>query len=350
MNRKSFLQKLGLGTLPVVLGASAHAEVPPAGNGRPDQPVTTASQVPPGAWTLAVLPDTQSATINFPDVLYRQFEWLVQNQGRINLRFVAHVGDIVNNNSHPEWLRARQAFDKLFAAKIPYSLLPGNHDLGPWGMAGTRETLLNDYFTFWDCRNNEATGYFEPQRLENTWHRLTSPTGNYLILALEFGPRDAVLEWANGIVAAHPEHKVIVTTHAYLFADSTRYDFAAKQKTQHANPKAYAIAKDPLGMNDGEDMWRKFVSRHANIQFVLSGHVLLNGTGYLLSRGEHGNAVHQILANYQSGVVPDRGFGGAGFTRFMHFAADGKSCRIRTYSPWLNHWLTDQANDFEVTL
>lgn len=348
MNRKHFLQ--------TVVGAAAASKLM---HGAPRDPMPSAhsesvssdsSALPSGSWTLAVLPDTQFMTLRYPEVHVAQTEWMVANQGRYNIRFVVHEGDIVDCNTHPEWSNARRAMDNLLKAKIPFSLLPGNHDLGRWGKSTSRETLLNDYFTFWDYANSEKVGYFETRRMENSWHRLTTPTGKFLILALEFGPRDQVLDWADKVVGEHPDHNVIVATHAYLYSDSTRYDWKSKGSTQTWNPKSYAIAKAEGGANDAEEMWGKFVSRHANIRFVLSGHVLHGGTGYLASEAVHGNVVHQILANYQTGTVPDRGFGGAGILRLMHFLPDRKTVQVRTYSPWLEQWIAEPEHRFDLTL
>ena len=38
----------------------------------------------------------------------------------------------------------------------------------------------------------------------------------FLILTLEFKPRDETLAWANRIVAEHPDYRTIVVTHGYL--------------------------------------------------------------------------------------------------------------------------------------
>ena len=95
--------------------------------------------------------------------------------------------------------------------------------------------------------------------MENSWHEFDTPWGKHLVLALEFGPRDAVLAWAGEAAAAHPDHRVIVTSHAHLFNDSKRYDWAKYGKAQTWNPKEYALARDAAasgGVNDGEDVWR----------------------------------------------------------------------------------------------
>ena len=60
------------------------------------------------------------------------------------------------------------------------------------------------------------------------------------------------------------------------------------------NPQMYEC----MG-NDGEQMWQEFIRKHENIFLVVSGHIGGDGLGRLTSKGEHGNPVHQLLANYQ---------------------------------------------------
>ena len=46
----------------------------------------------------------------------------------------------------------------------------------------------------------------------------------FLIVSLECKPRDEVLNWANEVVAKHPEHRVITHTHAYMKANGRRIE------------------------------------------------------------------------------------------------------------------------------
>jgi hypothetical protein len=367
MNRKHFL-KLAATTAAVPALARAAASGGPASapdftrtpgpekwvtpRPVPENPIST--PLPPsftndGGWTLALLPDTQIYSIECQTVYPRQTAWLAANKDRLNLRFVAHEGDIVHANTHPEWLVAKNAHDILFKHGVPFSLLPGNHDLGPWGDTSSRRTRLNDYITGRHYRNSAAFGLYEKQKLDNSWHRFKTPHGEKLLLSLEFGPRDGVLEWAGKIVSENPALDTIVVTHAYMYSDNTRYDWAKHGRSQKWNPHEYGFAKNG-DVNDAQEMWDKFISRHDNIRFVLSGHVLNNGTGYLATPGKGGRPVHQILANYQGGVRPDRGHGGGGFMRLMHFDAGRKNVEIKTYSPWYDCWLTTPAHDFSVGL
>ncbi|TLD72210.1 hypothetical protein FEM03_02310 [Phragmitibacter flavus] len=344
INRRAFLKPLALSVIP----ASAFSQTPSLPPHAQTVP-TTPFDAPPGTWTLAVFPDTQNLTDKAPEVFIRQTEWVAAHKASHDIRFVMHLGDITDHNRPDQWQNARKAYDILHQAKIPYSLLPGNHDLGPDGKAADRSTLLNDYFKPTDYSNSSTVHYFEPGKLENTAHTISTPTGELLIIALEFGPRDAVIQWADKIAAGHPNHFIIASTHAYLFHDDTRYHLEKYGKEQKWNPKTYPLAK-ATDVNEGEDLWQKLLSRHPNIHFMLSGHVLGDGTAHLISPGKAGQNIHQILSNYQAGVDPKRPYQGGGYFRLMQFLPDKKTVRIKTYSPWMDQFLTEPNQQFEVTL
>lgn len=352
MKRRDFLKALGSAVVASPLALESWAEVAPVKwpSHAPTVPEVPLD-APPGTWTLVVLPDTQNLVKDFPAVYVRQTEWIVAHREPHDIRFVIHEGDITNNNTLEQWENAREAMRRLSDAGVPYALLPGNHDLGPGGKSTDRTTLLNDYFGIRDYRHSRAVGYFQPERMENSWHEVATPAGDLLVVALEFGPRDAVLAWADGVIAAHPEDWVIVVTHAYLYADSTRYDWEKYADAQRWSPRSYPLAKLSAGeVNDGEQVWQKLVSRHRNIRFVLNGHVLNDGAGYLVSTGAHGQEVHQVLANYQAAVEPRRPYGGGGYLRLMQFPPDGRTVRVKTYSPWLDAWLTEPEQQFTLSL
>lgn len=297
-------------------------------------------------WSFVLLPDTQCYSESHPEVFLAQTEWIARERSSRNIRFVLQLGDITNNNVHPEWINARRAMDVLKQAGIPFLMVPGNHDIGPWGSARTRESHFSDYFI---QRNARVFG-----ESENAWLTVDSGGSKILLLGLEFGPRDAVVEWADEVIAKHPDHHAILITHAYLYSDGTRYDWAAKGRAQSWNPNAYGIGTDSLqkvhGVNDGEALWQKLVKRHRQFVFTFNGHVLNDGIGHLESTGDHGNTVHQMLVNYQCGVQPDRGRGGGGFLRLVEVGADGRTVRIRDYSPLHDQWLTDPDRSFTITL
>ncbi len=315
-------------------------------------PILTAT-APEGSWTLAVLPDTQYYSQGYPEVFVRQTGWIAKNRNALRILFVTHEGDITNNNTPGQWEAARTAMRQLSDTGVPYALAVGNHDLGTRGKTDNRETLLNVYFSEKDYRNSEAFGLFEPGKLENSWHRFGTPTGPFLLLALEFGPRNEVIDWANRVIAQHRDCSVILVTHAYLTGRGERTRNLPDKK-QAGNPKNYPYASRE-SVNDGEDLWQKLISKHPNVVLVLGGHFTGNGgKAYRVDPGAGGQKVHQIFANYQDSgkdkgtVKPPRGFGGGGYLKLLRFS--GNRVEVKSYSPWYDHWLEEPGQQLELEL
>jgi hypothetical protein len=161
-------------------------------------------------------------------------------------------------------------------------------------------------------------------------------------MTLEFGPRNTVLDWANEIADQYPDRTIIVNTHAYLYSDSTLMDNNDKWQ-----PKDYGIgkARKDSAANNGAQIWEKFVSRHANILMVVCGHVLDTGVGTLVSTGEHGNKVYQMLANFQGGVTGSQ-HGGNGYIRIVEYDKKKQTLEVKTYSTHLGKYHDDPVHNF----
>jgi hypothetical protein len=153
---------------------------------------------------------------------------------------------------------------------------------------------------------------------------------NFMVLSLEFAPPNEVLRWAHHVVASHPERRVIVLTHCYLDM------FNARSTLGLINPHNFNLPE----VNDGQQMWDEFISRHKNIFMVISGHY--PGIGQLTSTGVHGNTVHQIMANYQTRLWHGR----YGWLRIMEFSPRDNTISVKTYSPYLDRYLRDSDNEF----
>lgn len=335
MHRRPFLRLAGLTALSGLLGGRVATAAAAAPARRRD-----------GSWSFVLLPDTQCYSESHPDVFLAQTEWIARQREARNIQFALHLGDITDDNVHPQWENAWRAMDVLRREGLPFHMVPGNHDIGPWGNGGTRTSHFSDYFMQRRC--------MEPGRSENAYLPLTIGQAKILVIGLEFGPRDAVVEWANTIVAQHPDHHAILITHAYLYSDGTRFDWAAKGRDQSWNPNGYGVGTDPAeaaqGCNDGEALWQKLVSRHRQFAFTFNGHVLHDGIGHLVSTGSAGQDVHQMLVNYQCGTVPDRKNGGGGFLRILEVQPDGRTVRVQDYSPYYDQWLDDPDRKFTITL
>ena len=334
------LQIFMMAVLSLAADAPTPAELPPSVATVPSTPFNA----PDGAWTLVALPDTQHYLESNPQVFRRQVEWIAAHKASHHILFVAHEGDVTSNNSAKDWVEVRSIMNVLGDAGVPYSLAVGNKDMGEGGKAQDRTTRINDYFNAKDYRNSKESGFCKAGCMENSWQTFDTPWGPHLLLSLEFGPRDEVIAWAGQVITEHPHHRVIVVTHACVYHDGKLHGADPKQG---ANPKNYGMAQTG-SVNDGVDLWGKLLSRYPNVGMVLNGHATGPGAARIAKTGEAGNTVHLMLANFQRGVNPDRGYGGGGYMRLLRFMPDGRTVEVKTYSPWYDTWLTDNAQQFTI--
>jgi hypothetical protein len=301
-----------------------------------------------GAFTIAVLPDTQNYSEKFPEQYLAQTRWIVENRRDRNIAAVLHLGDITNNNVPIEWVNALKAMSQL-DGHVPYFMVPGNHDYSEGGSCKDRSTRLNDYFPVQAFRNLPTFGGTyerEPDRLENSFHLFSAAGRDFIVLGLEFGPRADVLRWANQVVARHKDRAAILITHAYMYYDETRYDWNKYGAKQSWNPHSYPVAKSTSDdVSDGEELWRNLVSKHENFVLTLNGHVLNDGLGRTVTATPAGRDVHQVLVNFQ--MKPK---GGDGWLRLLEFRADGKTVQAYDYSPTRNERNESPQNQFAMTL
>ncbi len=295
-------------------------------------------------FTIAVLPDTQFycdtrlklshkwGNGDLRRYFIEQTRWVRDNRERLNIAFLVHEGDIVQTDAPEEWAIAKKAMSILDGI-VPYCMCLGNHDMGfekadnKYGgnIAGNRTTHFNKYFPREKfAKRREFGGTFDPDRHDNSWYHFEAAGLKFLIVALEYHPRDEVLDWANRVVAEHPEHRAIVLTHSYLRGNKTRTKNRLKLKG-----------------NNGEQMWQKFVRKHKNMFMVLCGH--FSAEAVLTSAGDHGNPVHQILSDYQG-----MNNGGESWLRYMVFKPDANKISIYTYNPALDKFRNGPSSRFDL--
>ncbi len=288
-------------------------------------------------WTMVVLPDTQGYTYLYPDVWYAQTRWIADHAVEHGVRLIVHVGDVTEWNTPAEWVAARRGLDDLDGV-APLVLVPGNHD---YDVTQPRASRLTET---WPVAALQAQpsfgGLFEAERTDNSYQMLSIDEAPWLVLGLEWGPRDAVLDWAAGVLDAHPDHHVVIVTHAYLYSDDRRYHWARHGRAQLYNPHSYVGTAWPE-VNDGEEIWQRLIAGRDHVDVVVSGHVPDEGVGRLTSAAAGGHPVHQLLANFQSGPM-----GGNGYLRLMTFHAD--RIDVRTYSPYLDRFETTPAHEFTL--
>ncbi len=297
------------------------------------------------AFKIVLLPDTQNYSESYPEIFFAQTKWIAEKSDSI--AFVLHQGDITNHNTPAEWEVAAGAMN-LLDGKVPYVLCTGNHD---YGTRGTNDIRDSRYFNTWFpyekySKTKGFGGAYEEGEMDNVWYTFKAGGINWLILSLEFGPRNKILDWAAEVVRKHPHHKVIINTHSYMYSDDTRMSAGRNHRWHPTLARMNHGATGDEAVNDGEQIWDKLAGQYPNVFMVVSGHVLNDGTGTLVSEGKHGNKVYQMLANYQK-YVEGSVNGGDGFLRILTISPDKGQISVRTYSPSIDGYKTDPSQQFE---
>lgn len=294
----------------------------------------------PGSWSLVLLPDTQNYCEEYPGLFTLQTRWIAKNKEKYNIRYVLGLGDITNRNDDAQWRHAQDAIGEL-DGHVPYALAVGNHDYTPHGDSGSGKSGINTIlppskFEKWPTFG----GVMKPGDITNCYHLFTAGGADWIVIVLQWAPSNAVVDWANQVLTKYPKRKAILVTHAYLYDDGDRYHFAKKGRLQKWNPHTYKTQSP----NDGEELWQKLVRKN-NFVLTFNGHVLNSGLGFLASKNDLGNMVHQMLVNYQM-----RPIGGEAYLRILEFLPDGKTVHVKSYSPLYDKYLDDAGNQFSFEL
>ena len=209
--------------------------------------------ISPGSWSLAILPDTQGyvQTPGSAPIFDAQTQFLADNAAALNLKYVLHEGDVTEHNVPVEWDNALEAMNRLNGV-VPYAMVTGNHDVGPNGSPATRDSYFDNPAYFgpgsYYATQPSVGGFYPPGKTANSWHTFSNGDSEWLVVALEWSPSDADLAWANSVISSHPSDRTIVLTHAYLYSDNTRYDWAKYGAGQYGNP--HNVGFVPLGSRD----------------------------------------------------------------------------------------------------
>lgn len=310
--------------------------------------VTGLSGMDGQTYSMGIMPDIQYYYNNYLPGNYAkllsQIRWLALNAEAENLRVLLQLGDITqNDNNDVQWTGARAAFDALNGV-CPYVLALGNHD----GRNDGRISYFTKpaYFGSGSPYASQASvgGSMETDNLANSFHFIETGERTWMIVTLEWAPRDSTLIWLEQLLSQYPQYRTIVITHAYLYRDNSRLDgVLLGSDMRGSNPKSYPlVAGDPEGCNDGQDIWRKVLRKHPQVALVYSGHVGSNGgIGRRQSIGTARQLVHERLTDFQSWTGE-----GNGWMQVIKLSADGNLAHVRSFSPFIDSNNTDPDLDY----
>jgi hypothetical protein len=310
------------------------------------QMIPGAPDVVPGAFTIAILPDTQFYAQKHHEIFHKQTQWLADNAAKYSIRFTIQVGDVTETSANVEWAVARDAFKRL-DGKVPWASAPGNHDYGGKLQINAHRSPFSHWlplsmFSAMPTFGGVYDG--QPDKTDNHWHQFEAGGKKWLVIGHEYAARADVLRWMSDVIAAHPQHKVILFTHAYLDPRTNeRLKFPAVLGKDKPGESVQITNKPDI--TQPEDLWQKVACKHANVVMILSGHACY--TNHRTSQSAAGQTVQEMVVDYQKDVN-----GGNGWLRLLQVLPDGKTVRCQDYSPLIDQRciMPDRTFDFELAM
>ncbi|MGE5109732.1 MAG: metallophosphoesterase [Acidobacteriaceae bacterium] len=336
-------------------------------------------------FSIAILPDTQYYNSTYKWVFLDQVNWIVEHQADLRIKAVIGLGDITDGGGYPidssgtitgvcnvappsnwqtQWKNAQAALSVLTNHGIYYQATIGNHDYDCQADRPQPRGTSN-YFHYLGPNLIQPTAYILDSfgnRTPNFYKFITIGSRTYLILSLEFFPRQFVIDAADNLISGFAG-PVILVTHAYLSHDGSGPTFGSASPAGSAYPlcsgfpSVYNCRRDSLisynpegGGTDGISLWYKLIATHPNILMVLSGHVRnpkpgnypdipnYNGVGYVNCALQSWTTLCsnpyrpiQILSDYQG--QGNDGYFGYGYLRILTVSPSRKKVSVFSYSP-----------------
>jgi len=270
-----------------------------------------------GEFTIVFVPDTQTVMKNYKGQENSLFDWIIANKETLNIKAVVSLGDITeytnsaSKRNEEEWQLMSAQWNRLTEAQIPWVPTIGDHDYED--LYTDTCDFYNQYFTeemLYQDENFQLGGLYDENSLVNGYYLLeVTETTKFLIMNLEVLPRDEVLEWANQVIADHPDYGVIVATHRNM----TRVYCERYTEVSYNHGNA------------GEDVWQKMVSQHENMVAYMSGHTETMGYYANHDTGVNGNKVLQMVSDMQN---HDQFYKTLQVVTTMRFSADASTAII----------------------
>jgi len=324
-----------LGPLPV----PAPAPAPPAPTPAPPAAAKISS------FALAVMPDTQFyaryATAAESDQYDKRFgsapfaaqtKWIAANAKALNIPFTIHLGDVVDQVTKPDqWKVADAAMKVLEDAKLPYSVLAGNHDvlwdvdyaLNPTdGTDAGRDPAKEPYLQWFGAERAKKQATFGARDASgfHEYHVFEAQGQKFMVLSLSWRISDAGIAWARQVIAKNPTLPVILVNHQLLNID--------------------ADGTSPLETEYGKMIWEKLIRDNDQIFMTLNGHH--HGAAHLTKTNDFGHKVEEMVVDYQMAYQ-----GGNGLMRLYEFDLTNKQITVLSFSPWVPQKPAGTLNSFD---
>lgn len=281
----------------------------------------TSSSAGRSSFLLPVLPDTQfysrySASQFVPQYGTNPFEvqtqWVVDNKKTLNIPFAMQLGDVVDQQGKSDqWSAAAKAMKILEDGKVPYSVIPGNHDVADQGARSSEGNAANYLANFGASTLQRQGGSTLLGTFQNGYssaYRFSAEGHDWVVLSLGWNASDDTFAWAQGILDANKGVPVILSSHAIIGIDQDQVS--------------------PTSWWYGDLLWDKLIRKNDQIVLTLNGH--FHGATMRTLTNDFGHPVHEVLTDYQ--MAAD---GGNGIMTLFEFDLSGGSIDVSTISPWV---------------
>ncbi|WP_406493265.1 metallophosphoesterase [Streptomyces sp. NBC_00846] len=280
--------------------------------------------------------------------------WVADNKDKRKIAYVAHTGDIIENNIRKPADEAtrRQVTGELEMsskqqkilddAGVPNGVIAGNHD-NQSGTENGPDAIYNQYYgperyqalsEGW--KHAKYGGPWRPGDNQNHYDLFSAGGLDFVVVGLSYGVTREEAEWADSIFKRYPDRNGILLSHDYLAPSSNPDGRGAK-----------------FSAPDGSMLYKTVVQDNPNVFLILAGHEHGVGTNVKPRVGEVAHGVVELLADYQFYTVSADRLGlteiggyrpndqlrfGASFFRMLQFDVDRSELTVDTYSPLLDEF------------
>lgn len=294
-------------------------------------------------YAMAVFPDTQNNVLTDHYTNDTLVDWVIANKDEYNFVTSMHVGDITQNATDLEWEWVYESYSKLDGI-LPFTVSFGNHDYPALSGKGSGIREADKFNSLWDSDKyieiygEENIGFYKYGEMQNIYLLYSDGERDFIQFAIEYAPRDEVLEWVGIMADRYSDRDAILIVHSYLNIWSTM------QGTRVGSQDAISadLAKDgSTTINEGLDIWEKVVKRHTNFVQVICGHQGAQGDGfhYTVLKNEAGqDVVISLIDTSGEGGFPSS----YGIMGIIEYNSDTSSA-MYMYSPLKNAYYRTDA-------
>lgn len=289
----------------------------PAPTGTPsptDTPEPTPTPEPiPTPFTIVWLSDTQNYARNNPEVFFSMRDWILDHQESENIVFAVHTGDVVDGFNDTMFDNAAKALCPIFEA-MPGMIASGNHDT-----ASGRNHYMFQKQPYAKLVQQEGRTYYMGGASYTTF---SAGGKDFLVFGIGFDVD--CFPWMKDVIAAHPNHIILVVIHAGLQQDGKFFW-------------------------QGRRMWREIMPVEPGFRLLICGHMrgVQRRDDWFDDNGDgtDDRCVTSLMFNVQDDYID-----GLGYLRLLRFDPADHSITVDTYSPWFDQYgypgISDEENHF----